>query len=101
MLTLLVGLLCNLVPMSGVALMLKPDFLALVILYWCIQEPRLIGVGIAWCVGLVMDVADATVFGSSMGCPSTIGAAPAACQPNIRGKPLDCPVERYSLKPFQ
>jgi rod shape-determining protein MreD len=63
MLTLLVGLLCNLVPMSGVALMLKPDFLALVILYWCIQEPRLIGVGIAWCVGLVMDVADATVFG--------------------------------------
>ena len=47
MLTLLLGLLCNLVPMSGVALMLKPDFLALVILYWCIQEPRLIGVGIA------------------------------------------------------
>ena len=25
----------------------KPDFLALVLLYWCIQEPRLIGVGIA------------------------------------------------------
>src|SRR5207245_9175367 len=47
----------------GAALMLKPDFLALVLLYWCIQEPRLISVGIAWCVGLVMDVADATVFG--------------------------------------
>src|SRR2546422_9813185 len=43
--------------------MLKHDFLALVTLYWCIQEPRLISVGIAWCVGLVMDVADATVFG--------------------------------------
>ncbi len=63
LLTLLLGLIGNLLPMSGVALMLKPDFLALVILYWCIQEPRLIGVGIAWCVGLVMDVADATVFG--------------------------------------
>ena len=44
-------------------LLLKPDFLALVLLYWCIQEPRLISVGIAWCVGLLMDVSDATVFG--------------------------------------
>ena len=42
---------------------MKPDFLALVLLYWCIQEPRLIGVGVAWCLGLLMDVADATVFG--------------------------------------
>ncbi|MGH8800032.1 MAG: rod shape-determining protein MreD [Casimicrobiaceae bacterium] len=62
-LTLLVGLLANAVPVSGVALTLKPDFLALVILYWCIQEPRLMGVGIAWWLGLMMDVVDATVFG--------------------------------------
>src|ERR1700693_1003578 len=61
--TLLCGLVANTLPVSGAALMLKPDFLALVLLYWCIQEPRLISVGIAWCVGLVMDVADATVFG--------------------------------------
>jgi rod shape-determining protein MreD len=63
LLTLLLGLLANVVPVSGVALALKPDFLALVLLYWCIREPRLISVGIAWCLGLVMDVADATVFG--------------------------------------
>ncbi len=42
---------------------MRPDFLALVMLYWCIQEPRYVGVGIAWVLGLVMDVADATVFG--------------------------------------
>ena len=63
MLTLLIGLLGNTAPMAGLALTLKPDFLALVILYWCIQEPRLIGVGIAWGLGLMMDVVDATVFG--------------------------------------
>ena len=62
-LTLLVGLVANTLPMSGMALTLKPDFLALVLLYWCIQEPRLIGVGVAWCLGLMMDVVDATVFG--------------------------------------
>jgi rod shape-determining protein MreD len=61
--TLLCALVVNALPVSGVVLLLKPDFLALVLLYWCIQEPRLIGVGIAWCVGLLMDVTDATVFG--------------------------------------
>ena len=35
-------------PLSGVALALRPDFLALVLLYWCIQEPRYVGVGVAW-----------------------------------------------------
>lgn len=63
LLTLLFGLLANIVPLSGIALVLRPDFLALVLLFWCIREPRLIGVGIAWFLGLMMDVADGTVFG--------------------------------------
>jgi rod shape-determining protein MreD len=63
MLTLLLGLMANLIPTGAVGQALQPDFLALVLLYWCIQEPRLISVGVAWCLGLLMDVADATVFG--------------------------------------
>lgn len=63
LLTCFLALLANLVPLSGVALALRPDFLMLVILYWCIQEPRYVGVGVAWMLGVVMDVADATVFG--------------------------------------
>jgi rod shape-determining protein MreD len=61
--TFVLALLANLAPASGVALSLKPDFLALVILYWCIQEPRYVGVGVAWTLGLIMDVGDATLFG--------------------------------------
>ena len=63
LLSLLVGLLLNLVPAGGLTQTLRPDFLALVLLYWCIREPRMISVGIAWCLGLLMDVGDATVFG--------------------------------------
>jgi rod shape-determining protein MreD len=63
LLTFLMGLLVNLMPMTGMALVLRPDFLMLVVLYWCIQEPRYVGVGVAWLLGVVMDVADATVFG--------------------------------------
>ncbi len=62
-LSLLLGLVANLVPVSGIVLELRPDFLALVVLYWCIQQPRYVGVGTAWVVGLLMDVGDATVFG--------------------------------------
>ncbi len=61
--TLLLALFANLLPLTGTALALRPDFLALVLLYWCIQEPRFVGVGVAWTVGLMMDVGDATIFG--------------------------------------
>jgi rod shape-determining protein MreD len=62
-LTLVLALFANLLPLSGTALALRPDFLALVLLYWCIHEPRFVGVGVAWCVGLLMDVGDGTIFG--------------------------------------
>lgn len=62
-LTLALALVGNMLPVSGVAMALKPDFVALLLLYWCIKEPRYIGVGIAWTVGLVMDVGDGTLFG--------------------------------------
>lgn len=61
--TLLVALSLNLVPLPPPALMLRPDFLALVLLYWCIQAPRHVGVGVAWVMGILMDVGDATLFG--------------------------------------
>ena len=63
LLTLFIALLANIVPLAPAAASLRPDLLALVLLYWCIREPRYVGVGTAWFVGLIMDVADATLFG--------------------------------------
>jgi len=63
LLTLLIGLLANIAPASPAVAAFRPDFVALVLLYWCIQEPRYVGVGTAWVVGLLMDVAEATLFG--------------------------------------
>ena len=62
-LTLALAMLANTLPASGVALALKPDFVALTLLYWCIQAPRYVGVGVSWSMGLMMDVVDATLFG--------------------------------------
>lgn len=61
--SLLAGLLVNWLPWQGVWLALRPDFLALVLLYWCTHKPHRIGIGIAWIAGIFADVADASLFG--------------------------------------
>ncbi len=62
-LTLITALLVNWLPWSGWLLWVKPDFVALVVLYWCIEQPRKIGFVAAWMLGLLMDVADGALFG--------------------------------------
>jgi len=61
--TLAAALLANLMPWPGVALAVKPDFVALLVLYWCIEQPRRIGFVVAWLLGMFMDVADGALFG--------------------------------------
>ena len=61
--TLIAALLVNLLPWSGWLLAVKPDFVALTVLYWCILQPRKVGFAAAWLLGLMMDVADGSLFG--------------------------------------
>ncbi len=61
--TFFAALLINVLPWSGWWLAVKPDFVALVVLYWCIQQPRKVGFTCAWLLGLVMDVAEGSLFG--------------------------------------
>lgn len=61
--TLFAGLMLNLLPWSGWALTLRPDFVVLVLLYWSIRQPRALGFGTAWLMGLMMDVADGILLG--------------------------------------
>jgi len=61
--TLLVAMMINLLPLTGWVLALRPDFVALVLLYWGIYQPRKIGFLPAFLLGLAMDVADGSLFG--------------------------------------
>jgi rod shape-determining protein MreD len=62
-LSLLAALLLNWLPWQGIFLALHPDFVALVLLYWCTHKPFRVGIGIAWMMGVFADVADASLFG--------------------------------------
>jgi len=62
-LSILVALFLNGLPWEGIWLMLRPDFVAVVMLYWCMHKPQRVGVGLSWAAGILADVADASLFG--------------------------------------
>ncbi|HUW25731.1 MAG TPA: rod shape-determining protein MreD [Gallionella sp.] len=62
-LSVLAALFLNGLPWEGIWLMLRPDFVAVVMLYWCTHKPLRVGVGWSWAVGILADVADASLFG--------------------------------------
>ena len=62
-LSLFMALLLNLLPLKGIVLSLWPDFIALVMLYWCINQPQRAGISIAFGMGLLMDIGNASTFG--------------------------------------
>jgi len=40
-----------------------PDLVALILVFWCVHQPRLVGLGIGWVVGLVADAGDGVLLG--------------------------------------
>jgi rod shape-determining protein MreD len=59
--TIVLALLFNLLPWRSLAGV--PDMTALVIAFWCVHQPRKIGIGTAWVVGLLMDAGDGALLG--------------------------------------
>ena len=56
-----VALLLNYLPWRSVAL--APDFVALTLAFWCIRQPRLVGLGAGWLLGLLTDVGNGVLLG--------------------------------------
>ena len=61
--SIIVSLLLDWLPWQGTWLLLRPDFAALTLLYWCTHKPMRVGIGLSWAVGIFADVADASLFG--------------------------------------
>lgn len=60
-LTLFAALFLNLLPLGRINGV--PDWVALVLAFWCVREPRNVGMATAFALGLVADVADASLMG--------------------------------------
>lgn len=55
--------LLSILPWSGAWLLARPDFVLVVLVFWTLHEPRSIGQGIAFALGLLVDVSDSMLLG--------------------------------------
>ncbi|HQR50233.1 MAG TPA: rod shape-determining protein MreD [Methylophilaceae bacterium] len=62
-LSLFAAFILYLLPWQGFGLMLRPDFVLLVLIYWMLRAPHLCNVGTAWTIGLLVDLASGGLFG--------------------------------------
>lgn len=62
-LTIVTAFAANLIPLPMRAMEVRPDFCALVLLYWGVYQPRRVGFTIAFLLGLLVDLSEASLFG--------------------------------------
>ena len=55
------ALLANFLPWKNIAPV--PDFVALVLVFWCVRQPRLVGLGAGWVLGLLIDAGNGVLMG--------------------------------------
>jgi rod shape-determining protein MreD len=56
-----IALFLNFLPWKD--LRVVPDFVALVLCFWCVRQPRLVGLGVAWLLGVLMDAGNGVLLG--------------------------------------
>lgn len=57
------ALAASVVPLPDAVELLRPDFVALTVLWFCLLSPRLLGLTYAWCAGLALDAFKGVLLG--------------------------------------
>lgn len=53
----------SMLPLPQILQTVRPEFVVIVLLYWCIALPNRVGVGIGWIAGLFIDVSTDSLLG--------------------------------------
>ena len=59
----IVALMLTILPLPDWGEILRPEWTALVLLYWCLALPSRVGVGFGWTIGLLLDVIKGSLLG--------------------------------------
>lgn len=63
LLSFIVAFILSMVPLPQFLQTVRPEFIVIVLIYWCIALPNRVGVGIGWAAGLLFDVATDALLG--------------------------------------
>lgn len=66
----------------------RPEWLGLVVFYWTLRAPAQFGVVLAWCLGLLLDVLEATTLGVNAVSMAVIAFLVLAMHQRLRMYPL-------------
>ncbi len=61
--TLLVALILALLPMPDWTIWLRPAWVLMILIYWSMMTPYQVSVGMAWIIGLLVDLLNGTLLG--------------------------------------
>jgi rod shape-determining protein MreD len=61
--TFLIAFILTLLPMPEWAIWLKPAWILMVLIFWAMTEPERVNVGVAWLLGIFLDVLQGTLLG--------------------------------------
>lgn len=57
------ALMCQLFPWTGQGIILRPDFMLVILIYWLLRAPYLCNITTAWIVGLIVDLSTGSLLG--------------------------------------
>ncbi len=63
LLTIILALMLTMMPLPDSVSAFRPDWVALIMIFWTMTVPRRISVGVAWFVGIFVDVSQGTLLG--------------------------------------
>jgi rod shape-determining protein MreD len=61
--TVVIGLVLTLIPVPPWAVMLRPEWMLAILIFWVMTSPHRVGIALAWIIGLFMDLTTGTLLG--------------------------------------
>lgn len=61
--TLFAAFVLTIIPLPAEVEPFRPEWVALAVIYWCMAQPLRVGVGVAWLLGMVLDIIQGTLLG--------------------------------------
>ncbi len=87
-LSFLAGLLLTSIPLPGWLEVLRPEWMVMALIYWCLALPSRVSVGYGWIAGLFLDVARDSLLGQHALAMSVVAYLTITLHQRIRNFPV-------------
>lgn len=86
--TVLIAMMLTILPLPDWAIWLRPEWVMLVMIYWCLAIPERFSVGVAWIIGLLLDILQGTLLGQHALALSVVAYFIVKFHPRLRLYPI-------------